>query len=349
MPEDITPEWLTSVLHRNGIARETAVSAVNVLLAKELPISTVYRLSLGYKETADQANHPGSVFLKLCGPSSLGKAPEGIGLKEVEFYRAVAPEMHCPPLVRCYDAAHSKESGHSHILMEDLFETHSQPEQNMAPIEQQSRLAVEALAKMHAYWWNSPRLGQDVGTLFDDKTLREFIENLNSSVAAFLQFADDDLTLKQKEAYRRMLGSAEQIWGRLRNASDLTVTHGDMHWWNFLYPKDPESGSIHIFDWHLWHIDLGARDLAFLLALGGFAEPRPELEEALLRAYLETLAANGVSNYTWDELWSDYRLSSIRNLNIPVIFWQQGKHESTWKTALRRSFDSYERLIIPAR
>jgi hypothetical protein len=38
------------------------------------------------------------------------------------------------------------------------------------------------------------------------------------------------------------------------------------------------------------------------------------------------------------------RWSAIRNLNIPVIFWSQGKHESTVRDALRRAYDSYERL-----
>jgi hypothetical protein len=256
----------------------------------------------------------------------------------------VATETDCPPLVRCYDAAHSKETGHSHILLDDLFETHSQPEQNTPPSEQLSRLAVEALAKVHAYWWNSPKLGNGVGTLFDDKTLSEFVKNLNSSVEGFIEFAGDHLTLEQKNAYRRMLASAEKIWGRLQNPFGLTVTHGDMHWWNFLYPKDPESGAVHVFDWHLWHIDLGARDLAFLLALGGFAEPRPEIEEGLLRTYHETLISNGIAGYSWEMLREDYRWSAIRNLNIPIIFWSQGKHESTWQTALTRSFQSFARL-----
>ena len=121
----------------------------------------------------------------------------------------------------------------------------------------------------------------------------------------------------------------------------MTVTHGDVHWWNFLLPSDPAIHSVYMLDWQLWHVDLGARDLAYLLALGGFAEPRPDMEEELLRSYHKAL---GVADYSWVMLLEDYRWSAIRNLNIPVIFWSQGKHESTWRDALRRAYESYVRL-----
>jgi hypothetical protein len=284
---------------------------------------------------------PRTLFLKLTGA---GLPSEVSCEKEVEFYQRLAPEMSCPPLIRCYDAVSSAPTGRSHILLDDLFETHSQPNDQEAPSKSLSRLAVEALAQAHAHWWNDPQLGKEVGTLFDAKTLGKFVAELNSSVAMFIEHCSTDLTPDQREAYELMLANANKIWGRLTDHRGLTLTHGDCHWWNFLYPNDPEKHAVHIYDWHLWHVDLGARDLAFLLALGGFAEPRPEMENELLRDYHSTLIANGVSDHSWEQLWDDYRWSAVRNLNIPVIFWSQGKHSSTISTALRRAFDSYQRL-----
>jgi hypothetical protein len=223
--------------------------------------------------------------------------------------------------------------------MEDLTETHAQPEQNTAPSKEMSRCAIETLAKAHAALWDSPKLGIEIGTVFDGEWLRKFIAGLNKNVPEFSEIAD--LTGKQKDAYSKMLDAAPKIWGRLLDKNGLTVTHGDLHWWNFLYPKAPNLRDVRLFDWQLWHIDLGARDLAFLLALGGFAEPRPSFELELLRSYHEAL---GIEGYSWDMLNLDYRTCSIRNLNIPVIFWTQGKHYTTWQTALRRAFESYERL-----
>lgn len=342
--EDVTPEWLTDLLHNQNIARNSEVTELRVILKKDLAYSTVARLAVQYSSDAKDINAPASLFLKLSRTDSASTHTPVINEKEVEFYKMLAPEMSCPPLIRCYDAAYSAESGRSHILLDDLSDTHSQPEQNTAPSELQSRQAIEALATAHAYWWNSPKLGNGIGTIFSEKTLRGFIDDLESSVARFIEQVGDDLTSDQKNAYELMLASAERIWGRLTDPVDLTVTHGDAHWWNFLYPDHPDRHSVHVFDWHLWHLDLGARDLAFLLALGGFAEPRPEIETEVLHAYHNKLMAGGVLNYSREQLRVDYRWSSIRNLNIPVIFWSQGKHETTWRTALRRAFDAYDRL-----
>lgn len=330
---EITPERLRSVLENGGIE----VRTVHVVFSKELPVSTVHRLSIEYKDKANDADRPASLFLKLGRP--IKNEPVDICRPEVEFYKEPAAGIGCPPLIRCYDAAFDEGTGRSHILLEDLTETHSQPEQNTAPSAEMSRLAVEALAKVHARWWNSPKLGNGIGKVFDDAWRREFVRNLNKNVTEFSEIAG--LTKEQKDAYRLMLKAAQQIWGRLTEPSGLTATHGDLHWWNFLYPKDPERDSVRLFDWQLWHIDLGARDLAFLLALGGFAEPRPQIEEKLLRAYHEAL---DIEDYSWEMLNKDYRLSAIRNLNIPLVFWKQGKHETTWRTALRRAYDAYERL-----
>ena len=343
-PEDATPGWLTAVLHRNAVATETQVSAVEVTLRKELPISTVCRLGITYADPVDE-NSPPSLFLKL--PRVGTQGPVSDDHAEVEFYQTCASMIGCPPLIRCYDAAATLVR--SHILLEDLTETHSQPEQERAPSEEMSRQAVKALAKSHAACWGTviSDLGCGMSDFRHDKAsyrgdpfdLEKFTENLNRTVTEFLNVAD--VTVAHGREYRRMLDAADEIWGRLTRQEHVTVTHGDMHWWNFLYPKDANADDVRLFDWHLWHIDLGARDLAFLLALGGFAEPRPSLEEDLLRVYHNAL---GVKSYSWEMLLEDYRWSAIRNLNIPVIFWSQGKHYSTWQTALRRAFDAYERL-----
>jgi hypothetical protein len=339
-PDEVTPEWLTEVLNRQGVF--VNVAAVEVLLSKDLPYSTVARLGIKYFDNSG-ADRPQTLFLKLTSAET-HDADSTVGKNEVEFYRCVAPEMPSPPLVKCYDAAFSPETRRSHILMQDLFATHSQPDQNIAPSEADTRAAIKCLAKVHAHWWNDSRLGKTVGNVFDERWLVEFLDNFRKSLGRFCDFLGDELTPEQKDIYRLMDAAAPRIWRRLTQASGLTVVHGDMHWWNFLYPRNSDSGSVYIFDWHLWHLDLGARDLASLLALGGFAERRPEIETSLLRLYHETLLADGVEKYPWRDFWLDYLHSAIRNLNMPIIFWTQGKHESTWRTALDRAFKSFDEL-----
>jgi hypothetical protein len=342
-PDDVTPEWLTAVMERGDSKGAGRVRGVKVILSRELQVSTVHRLAVSYEiETPDDLR-PRTLFLKLCKPGADAQPPD-MCRAEVDFYRTVAPEMTCRPLVRVFDAAYCPTSGRSHLLMEDLSETHSQQAQQSAPGEEMSRLAIEAMARVHARWWNSPQLGNGIGKVFDNEWLAKFTDDLNESVTEFVSTGSTQLSPKQRAAYRLMLDAAPRIWGRLTDPGALTVTHGDTHWWNFLYPIEAGRDAVRVFDWQLWHIDLGARDVAFLLAHGGFAEPRPELEPALLDVYHEALIANGVTGYSREMLQEDYRWSAIRNLNLPVIFRRQGKHPTTWKTALQRSFAAYERL-----
>lgn len=336
-PEQATPGWLTDILQRTGDLDSGRVSNVRIRLDKTRPYSRIAHLQIEYSVDAPAAA-PTKLFLKLANPN------EQDGGKEVEFYQIAATATVPQLLVRCYDAAFSSDTCESHLLMADLSESHFQSDPNEPPSRFYSELAVKCLAQFHAFWWEHPMLGNDVGSFFDDAWLETFEGDLNLSITRFLRFAGDDLSITERETYGRMLVSCRTIWGRLTRPAGLTLTHGDTHWWNFLFPKQATVEQAKLFDWQLWHIDLGARDLAFLVALGGFAERRPDLDPFLVRLYHETLIANGVKNYPWSAFWDDYRWSAIRNLNLPVIFWSQGKHESTWRSALERAFQSFNEL-----
>lgn len=340
--EQLTPEYLTDLFRRSGILDRGEVIKVTKKLTKKLHVSVVSRLEVGYSADSP-ASVPRNLFLKVSTPDLPKVVSSGRG-KEVEFYNSVAPEMDEPPFIRCYDAAFSPETSEYYLLMEDLSETHSQPKSPLPPSIEQSEAAVECLARLHAFWRDHPKLGNGIGTVFDDAWLSDFVDTLEKNVTAFMDFLGDKLTSERRRIYDRMLASKLKIWGRLTDAAGLTVTHGDAHWWNFLYPLDPANDCVRLFDWQLWHLDLGARDLAFVLALGGFSERRPNLESHLTRHYHNTLISHGVTNYAWDDFWTDYRFSAIRNLNIPVIQWSQGRSEHMWLSNLERAMSAYEDL-----
>jgi hypothetical protein len=337
--EEVTPDWLTAVLQADGRLPEGRVVDVSIVKTRCLTYSEVARLRARFSAETPVST-PAGFFLKLSKPGS----DMDTGQSEVEFYQKVAPATPDGPLIHCFASGYDAERERSYILMEDCSDTHSQPESPSPPSFEQSMLAVESLAKCHAQWWDHPDLGRGIGNVFDSQWLNRFIADLDRSVSNFVENLGNRLSDDQKVVYRRLLMSSEKIWGRLTVPEGLTVTQGDMHWWNCLYPQDPSRDTVRIFDWQLWHLDLGARDLAFLVALGGYADRRPEIEMPLIRAYYECLIATGVLDYSWDQLWTDYRLSAIRNLNIPVIFRTQGKHEETWTKALDRAFESYYSL-----
>lgn len=341
-PDQVTPEWLTGVLSKSGSLKCGKVIYVKIILTKTLPLSVVSRLEVGYSEGVP-GFPPTKLFLKMAGPHLLKSVSFEPNSREVAFYRTIAPDMNDPPFIYCYDAAYS-ESGMSHLLLDDLSETHFQPEPPQPPSKSYCELAMDCLAQLHAHWWQHPRLGKDIGTLFDGDQLNAFVGELEKNVISFVGFLGDKLSAERRKIYDRLLSSSHKIWGRLTDRSGLTVTHGDAHWWNLLYPRDRDTDRVRLFDWHLWHVDLGARDLAFMVALGGYSERRAAIEQSLIRHYHRSLIAHGVRNYTWDDCWTDYRWSAIRNLNIPVIQWLQGKSVDEWLGNLERAMVAYDDL-----
>jgi len=327
---EITPEWLENAL-ASGPDPQCSIDTVTTDMERELPVSKVARLVASYRENPKKL--PDSFFLKLSKPDV------NVGVAEIAFYNAVSEPADTIP--HCYRAEADETSHSSYLLLEDLTDTHFQTEQETAPDREVSLEAVGTLARFHARWWNEPQLGVSVGKVFDGPWLDAFAAELSVSVDEFK--ATHQLPRDHVGARDLMVENSEMIWGRLTTRRGLTLTNGDLHWWNFMFPKNAERNSVRILDWQLWHVDLGVRDLAFLLAFGGFAEPRPMLELELVTHYYNCLTTNGVS-IGWEALWTDYRISAIRNLNLPIIFWKQGKHSSTVETALRRALASYVRL-----
>ena len=342
-PEQVTPKWLTDVLRGSGSLTRGEAISVKIKLTKTLMVSVVSRLEVSYSADAP-ASAPSKLFLKVSRPNlSRAVSPE-LNSREVEFYHTVAPEMDDPPFIRCHAAAYSSEYDRSHLLLDDLTETHFQPEPPHPPSKSYCELAVECMAQLHAHWWEHPQLGKRVGKLFDEGGLNTFVGAVEKNVVRFIDFMGDELSAERRKIYERLLASKYEIWGRLTCATGLTVTHGDAHWWNLLYPRDADKHRVRLFDWQLWHVDLGARDMAFMLALGGYAEREAASEGNLMRRYYDNLVARGVRNYAWDDCWKDYRWSAIRNLNVPVIQWSEGRSAELWRSNLERAMLAYEDL-----
>lgn len=228
-PEHVTPKWLTSALRKNGFLKKGKVLNVRSTLTKTLVGSVVSRLEVEYSPDA-WPPLPSKLFLKVSRPDLPPATASEINSKEIEFYHSIASEMDDPPFIRCYDASYSADSGESHLLLEDLSDTHFQPESPQPPSRSYCESAIECLAQLHAYWWEDRRLGHEVGKLFSKAELDAFVGDVKKNIVSFMDFLGDRLSTKQRKIYERLLASRYELWGRLIDAAGLTVTHGDAHW-----------------------------------------------------------------------------------------------------------------------
>ena len=328
---EITPGWLTEVLRRHESFAGASVKDVAVESTSNTLLSANAKLRVTYAPAAP-AGAPSRLFLKM----AKGKR------NEVAFYSKVAPATTDPPVPRCFDAMFDDATGRFHILLEDLSETHcvltTWP---LPPDFEACERILDAWARFHAGWWRDPRLGNGIGETFNADAYAAFVAR---EFPRFVGSLGDRLSAERRERCERMLAAAARIATRQWADRSLTLSHGDAHFWNVLYPKEGMTGGVNIIDWDNWRPASAARDLAYMMAVHWYPERRRRFERKLLLRYQRTLEAHGVSAYDMDALWRDYRLAVIQSIGTPLSQAVAGLPPLIWWGHLERIMLAYEDL-----
>lgn len=330
-----TPADLTAALYDAGTLRDGAIVKVTITEQIKTPISNLWFLDVEYS-AGSFPKLPDRLLLKWALQESA--APER-GDPEVVFYRDLAPALASPPIVQCFATA-PPTSNDRWFIIEDLRSSHTNPPWPERPADKLLYDAVAMLAQIHARWLEAPELGSTVGTLHTETALREMVAGFRAHLPAFLNYLGEDLPLADRLVLEEVFNSSLRPWLRLLNQRALTVVHGDAHTWNFLFPRSGQ-GETYLIDWQLWHLDVGTRDLAFMIALHWDRTARQQLELPLLHYYYEKLIGAGISSFTFDDLLLDYRRCLVRNLTIPILFWSRGQPRESWRHRLDCALAAY--------
>jgi aminoglycoside phosphotransferase (APT) family kinase protein len=252
--------------------------------------------------------------------------------------------MRDPPVARCYQAAYCQETGASHLLFDDISESHFAPRSSIPPPLRQAEKAMDALAQFHAFWWDHPALC-DVDSL---PTLESVAAHVADTYEHFGPFADalgDRLTNSRRRIYEGTLASLPKLWERVLQSKDLTLIHGDANFSNVLLPRDPDKDRALFIDWQLWGVSFAAEDLSHLIALFWDREHRQRMEKDLLMRYHRALMEHDVKGYEWPNCWEDYRLAVLlRVLFMPMWFRASGASDALWERSLERALQAVEDL-----
>ena len=335
----MTAASLSEWLRDSGALPSGAVTDITVEQEFDTTISRLTFLTATYTQDAP-ANMPQRLVVK--SPLNGEQVPVHTG-SEAQFYCRVAPLLPGPPLVPCLAAFQEAEGNREIIVLEDLRATHDHPPWPLPPSRAECESAVDALARVHAHWWESPTLGDTVGRLHTSESLTEMVHRIAAQLPGFIDFLGDNLTRDDRRVLEHVFSSSLRPWLRLTDTRALTVAHGDAHSWNFLFPRSGH-GPAYLIDWQLWHLDVGARDLAFFMALHWDPGLRRERERTLLERYHRHLVETGVDRYTFDDVWLDYRRCVVRNLTIPIIFWSRGMKPEGWRNRLECALAAYRDL-----
>jgi hypothetical protein len=337
--EQVTPEWLTHCLAESGALPYGRVLAVEATSESTIR-SVVGHLAITYSADAP-SSVPARLFLKT---ATRDVSHNGDWQAEINFYHDLASAT-SDQTVPCYTAAYAPHPARFHLLLADLSGTHSHVEWPLPPTPQQLEQAVDCLAMIHAYWWEHPRLGQDVHPRFNETSLAKWLTVWEQQLAHYLDFLGDRLSARRRALYEQALEPLlALLLERRQSRQHYTLAHQDAHPYNFLFPHDSAADTTRLIDWPTWDIELGARDLAYLIALHFFPEHRARVEQPLLRRYYDTLVAQGVGNYNWELLWNDYRLFAIWNLFVPVEQFWWGVPARVWCLHAERAFLAFDDL-----
>ena len=312
LPRAAHAEHITEALRRAGALGRCQVCDVVVESSRPTLLSLIIRLRLSYDGPTDA---PRTLILKT-GLPTRGSDVVHSGHREVEFYtQAGATSVGVVP--RCFEACRDQDTKDWHLLLEDLTDSHvigtTWP---LPPTAQQCESIVSGLARMHAGWWDDPRLGVSVGTWVEPETANQGIRRLADRYKVFAERLGDRLGAARRDLYGRFIDTAPHLLARYHSHRNLSIVHGDAHVWNFFLPRDG-GNDVRLFDWDAWRIGLATNDLAYMMATHWYPERRRRMEQSLLDRYHLVLLAHGVCGYDRGALQDDYRLAVLWQLATP--------------------------------
>lgn len=312
-PEKITAEWLTEALRSTNTISDAAVTSVD--LQSNIAAGVGFMGILGkLAVTYDKPDAgPASIIVKSPATAEQNRQIAQIfRFYEIEtrFYEQIAPQIDVKTPERYYSDI-DLDSGDFILLLEDLAPAEC-ADQIAGLSSEQAKLAVRELAKLHAIWWESPKL-QEYGWMWAANHPVRAGTAQQSYQQAWGPFVEHFGNLVPPE----IIKIGQQFGDKMLIILDdlakppVTFSHGDYRPDNLFFSTAPECAPLAVIDWQIASIARGTFDFGYFM--NGTLPPaeRKAREQELIKLYYDTLIDGGVEGYSMDDCWEDYRLSSL--------------------------------------
>ncbi len=304
--DEVTPEWLTAAM---GGLTVDGVRAERI--AQDSGFSSLlYRLYL-----SGSAGLPATMIVKLPAESEARGAMELLGgyRRELSFYRNVAgrapmdtPDVHAANIV--------DDTADFVLLLEDL-QSWDNADHLAGLSMNRARVCIRALAGLHG--WSCDVANATALEAFpsiDTPVVRDLL------IPAFGPGWQIYLDKASVPVPRAVAGCAERFTDYSTQAVDVLagrsmLLHGDIRADNLFFDGD----RMKVVDFQFASLGAGVADVAYLVSQGLPTEMRRGHDEALVREYLACLSEAGVTDYSFDEAWRQYRFAVVYLMVLPVI------------------------------
>ena len=306
-PEAMSPAWIAEKLGQ-------APDALRGFTASKVGTGQMcdsFRLTLDW---AGEVDAPATIIAKCPSHDEASRniaKLTGTYIKEVSWYRDLAATSGVPAPA-CYFHAIEEDEVEFVLLLSDL-----------APARQGDQLAgrdldglvpcIEAVAKLHAYRWDDPRLADMPFIARDNGDLiRAMFPQL------YLGFRERYAERLAPEVLDLGAGIVDRLDGYLsREPAARSLVHGDLRIDNILFA--PDGGACWLVDWQTLGRGSGATDLAYLIGTS-IADPfeRAAADRPAFDHWIAALRTAGVDPDI-DALWTDYRIGALSGYFMAVF------------------------------
>lgn len=305
----LDPGWLTGALQRAFPgARVRTVEALDA----HAGTTDRVRLRVAYDSHGAGESPPATVFVKLAPADARTRLFVNLmhlGSTEVRFYREIAATV--PVAVpRAFHAAVGRGARPFVLVLEDLAARAARFATVASRLDlDQARHVMQALARLHAAFWDSPRLRGELAWL------RSRLQNPNYRLERFVSATAVAPGLRKfpdvvPEALRAAAPGIAAARDRLEDAwarGPQTLLHGDAHVGNLYFLPD----AVGFLDWQVVQRGQGMRDMSYFLINSVPTAVRRAHQRELIEEYLATLAAHGAEAPGAEAAWEQYRLHAF--------------------------------------
>jgi hypothetical protein len=312
-PDDITGEWLSTVL--NSGETSVRLSGVDVEAIGTGQTGATYRVAVTYAGNA--GGLPDTFVVKLPAQDDTVRDRVTIGYRsECAFYTSVAARVQVPT-PQCFYCEISDDALDYALLLADQAPA-LQGDQIAGCGEREARLAVTAIAGLHGPSWCDAVWLDFPGIAFarpDEASARGLGEVARMSAEITLDKLGDRMSAADRETFTAAMGLVAP-W-LLAEHDRFALLHGDYRLDNMLFY--PDAAGVTVVDWQTLGVGLPARDLAYFTATSLEPELRSSIEKDLVDEYHQALHGYGVTDYDRETCWRDYRLGMPQAVLISAL------------------------------
>lgn len=319
---------------------------IRLLDSRESDSAAIHTLRVRFSDISVTRTLPDTAVLKV---SHIGHP---LADREVTFYGRLLPELAQAygvaelALSPCYDSHYDIGADQSHVLLAGLPDSFKGPVEAIPPSRRHFSQLADALARIHARFWEDERLGYTLSIAPSEAQLDAQLAQEREGYERLLADRLVRLNSAQQAALDRMIGMMPAEFRERRLAGQhQTVIHGNLEPANLRYSHH----GCRILDWKYWRLGLAAQDLANLIAFHWLPAKRRFEEPRFLQRHWGEMRRCGLRDYPFDAFQRDYRIAIGLRLGELIGSWRaEDWRDGKWRhwDAIMNGLRAFEELRV---